>query len=133
MQELSWAEWDLKSAYRGVDHKYMESLDWLVDMYQEKLVRLNTYLAEEREKYTELKKISPTVKDSDIDQIPEVLFLITKIARIEDKLITCQKEIQGRDLGQFVRKELHHTDYYIDLDGGNDGDDGCAGRGNLSP
>ena len=127
MQELSWAEWDLKSRYRGVDCKVPELLPPVIEMYENKIPRLQFILEQEREKYAELLKISSATMD-DVNKVPEVAILISKIARLQDKLITCQKELQGRDLGTLPRlaKDLHHTLYYIDLDEGNDGSAGTA-------
>lgn len=55
----------------------------------------------------------------------EKVFLEEKIARLADKYKGVKDEIAGRKENKFTRKPIG-TSYYIDLDNGNDGNDGLS-------
>ena len=68
-----------------------------------------------------------SAKMEEIDEVNRILhlnkdksLLTAKIARIEDNRSCCSKELDLRD-AKLVNRVFHHTIYYIDLDGGNDG------------
>ena len=119
----SWPEWDIKSQYRGVDKKYLEPVEKLLFQYPAKIEKLQNQLADLELQYEVfLKSGKLTLKD--LDDVEYYLWIKEKIDRLTDKYWTCKKEKEGRDLGHFKRTELHQTEYFIDLNAGNDGDDG---------
>lgn len=122
---LDWAGWNSKSAYRGVDKKYLDLLEPLLFDYPAKIDRLYKRLLELEEQYEVFIK-NGKLKQKDLEDVDEYIFLKIKIDRLADKYLTVQKEKEGRDLGIFKRTELHHTDYFIDLDAGNDANTGLS-------
>jgi len=125
VQDLTWEAWDLKSVYRGVNRLYIEKVERALDCYGNKIPRLEDQLKEARLKYADIQKIA-RIDQAIIDEIPEIASIITRLNRLKDKQITCQKEIEGRNLGIFKRTELHSTEYFLDLGAGNDGDTGLS-------
>ena len=113
MPQLSWAEWDAKAKYRCLHYKFKEQLDWLKDFYPEKIDRLQRRLDDILAGYV------PALKE-------DILLLQEKMTRLTDKFETVLKEIEGRRLGHFKNRPEHGTTYYIDLDAGNDGNDGLG-------
>lgn len=112
INDLNWAEWDVKTKYRGLHIKFPEQLDWLKNFYPEKIIRLLQMIEE-------LKEWGKQENHDDIK------FLREKVKRLEDKEKATIKEIEGRKLGHFKR-DPHGTLYYIDLDAGNDGNTGLT-------
>lgn len=110
INELNWAECDVRSKHRGLHIKYPEQLDWLKDFYPDKILRLLHFIEE-------LKEWGKQENHNDIK------FLRDKVKRLKDKERTTLKEIEGRKLGHFKRKP-HGTIYYLDLGAGNDGNTG---------
>ena len=124
----SWTEWDIKSQYRGIDHKYMEPIEGLIDQYPNKIARLQEMLVDLELQY-EVFLNSGKLKKKDLDDVDLYLAIQEKIERLTDKYWTCKKEKEGRDLGHFNRTELHETIYFIDLDNGNDANTGLNATG----
>jgi hypothetical protein len=103
----------MRSKHRGLHIKFKEQLDWLKDFYPEKISRLKTYLDDMIAGHV------PSIEE-------EILFIQKKIKRLSGKYETTLNEIKGRKLGHFKKRPEHGTLYYIDLDGGNDGNDGLS-------
>ncbi len=96
--KFSAATWETKTNTRDIDHLTDEALVELVKSYPEKI--------------NELSKMVNTSKEVDLISLNE------KITRLKDKYILVTKEIAVRAAG--VKREIHHTNYYIDLTNGND-------------
>jgi len=100
-------DWDKKAIYRGLHLKHNHQLEWVTDMYVNKINRINKVLEEE---------------DLDTD----VYNLLTdKIDRLKDKFITAVKEQYMRTNGIVSRNPVGTT-YYIDLDNGDDSANGTS-------
>ena len=130
MQDLNWEFWDAKSRYRSIHNVVPEKINMALECYGSKIPHLERTLIEERGKFTELLRIV-RAEEATLDGLEEIANLTRKINRLKDKRITCEKELEGRDLGTIVRdfKDFHFTVYYIDLDAGNDGNTGLDAAG----
>lgn len=87
---------------------------------------------EERKEIREqLERLSSKIERyKEVSQVPEEIDSYTvEIARLVDKFISVAMELQFRQKG-LVDREIHGTWYYIDLDNGNDGNDGLSVAGN---
>lgn len=119
---LAWTEQNDVSFWRGLHHKYDYQLLAVIEQYKDKYQRLV-------ERYKEyLDDIQGKITNFDISQADlkdELLSLKDKVIRLADKYWAVKWEIEGRRLDIFKRKPVG-TVYYIDLDGGNDGNDGLS-------
>jgi hypothetical protein len=66
-----------------------------------------------------------TQAEVDDDKLDARTNLLTKISRLIDKCACCLKEQELRK-DELVIRTPHHTDYYIDYDNGNDGNNGLG-------
>lgn len=108
-EKLSNKEWESKTEDRDIDHLPYERLVELVEYYPQKIQR-------ESEVFMQL---SPEEQALSLATTNET------IERLKDKFILVCKEKELRDKAS-VKREIHHTIYYIDLDGGNDASDGLT-------
>jgi len=110
--KLTAIQWDEKIFHRSAQVKFPQQLKYLIDeMYPAKIARL-----------------SERLKESRLDE-EELEFLNAKILRLTDKYATCKKMLALREAKAVpITKEwaMHGTIYYIDLDGGDNGNDGLG-------
>ena len=97
-KNMKFTDWDKKIKYRGVDYKQPEQLDVARAFYE--------------------KKIPELIAKNDSK-------LATQITRLKDKYACVVMEQAYRE-ANMVSRELHNTVYYIDLDGGNNGNTGLS-------
>ena len=119
---LSWAGQNDVSFERGLHHKFDQQLLDGVELYESKYQRLvegyKGYLDEIHGKIKNFNISKSELKD-------DLLSMKGKVIRMADKYWALKWEIEGRRLDIFKRKPVG-TIYYIDLDGGNDGNDGLS-------
>lgn len=119
---LSWTAQNDVSYIRGLHHKYDQQLFDVIEQYKEKYQRLV-------ERYKEyLDDIQGKITNFSISQADlkgELLALKDKVIRMADKYWAVRWEIEGRKLDIFKRTPVG-TLYYIDLDAGNDANDGLG-------
>jgi len=117
-KNLSDSEVDVKCREKGIHVKFDKQLDWLIDYYPKAIE-----------------------KELDMVENPElpgdVVYSYATIGRMREKLAAALKEKEYREKGIFVdvkkkitgenifSREIRGSIYYIDLDGGNDGDTGA--------
>lgn len=121
-RESTWTAQNDRSIYRGVHIKYDQQLIDLENVYRRKLLALEDYYKERAE---EVKNLIQNFDYALVDFKGEIQQLREKVLRIADKWWTVKWEIEGRSRGFFNRTPVG-TLYYIDLDAGNDGDDGLS-------
>lgn len=102
---LSFKEWDAKIKYRGIDFKYDYQLEEAAACYERKIPLSEEMLLE---------------KAADSEQS-----LIEKVDRLKEKYACVLKEQEFRKEGK-VKREMHGTVYYIDLNAGNDANNGLS-------
>lgn len=119
---LTWMAQNDVSFERGLHHKYDHQLIAIIDQYKLKYVKLV-------ERYKEhLDGIQGMITNFDISQADlkdDLLGLKDKVIRMADKYWAVKWEIEGRRLDIFQRTPVGTT-YYIDLDNGNDSNDGLS-------
>lgn len=109
-------ELDNKIKYRGIDHKRPAKVNQLVAFYEKRIPEIKEQLLE-----IAIAKQAPELFPH--IHISHEGILIEKRDRLLDKLACCLKEQDLRKDNK-VSRVYHDTDYYIDLDGGNDGNTG---------
>lgn len=117
---LEWTAQNDISYYRGLHHKYDYQLKNLIDLYESKyprIIELYKNLLDDIEKNITNFSISVSELKGEFERMKN------KVLRIADKYWAVRWEIKGRELEIFKRKPVGTT-YYIDLDGGNDGNTG---------
>lgn len=126
----NWSQWNDETYILGLHHKFDFQLEALQVMYTQKLRRI----------YKAYKEIFEYIKYgvSDIflqatseDDILDLKPVKDKVKRIARKLRGVNAEIEGRSRGFFgpgltYDRKYIGTTYYIDLDAGNDGNNGLA-------
>jgi len=119
---LTWSEMNDITYNRGLHHKYDHQLVAIIDQYKTKYVQLV-------ERYKEhLDQIQGMITNFDISQAElkdHLAGLKDKVLRMADKYWACKWELEGRRLDIFKRTPVG-TFYYIDLDNGNDSNDGLT-------
>lgn len=116
--KLTPGDWQGKIAFRGVDTKYDHRLEEAILCYERKIPLLQKQLLEVA--------VAKAVPELYTDYpVGDEQTTINKIARLKDKLACCVKEKHLRR-DKLVVRIPHDTNYYIDLNGGDDGADGLG-------
>lgn len=128
-------EWDAKSLERGIDHKFDYQLNAATKFYVEELNRpWKAFTSQPEQPLVNAETLGKLSRGEPLD-IPtyeqiisqwreEVKHEFDHRQRCRDKLVACVKELELRNAG--VQRVLHGTEYFIDLDGGNDASDGLS-------
>lgn len=112
----NWRERDDQLHFRSLYVKHDYQLAALVPMYERKIKRVIEHYDQMRRGFLQVPK----------DELEEALGMVeAKIRRLSLKLRDTNLEIQGRELDNLKRNPIG-TEYFIDLDGGNNGNDGLT-------
>jgi len=120
----TWSQWNDECHRLSVHVKYDQQLIDLEVMYQNKLKRLYQAYQDYYDQFRYGVSESFILGTSE-DAIADLKVLKQKFIRIARKWNVVKAEIRGREKGFFNRDPVGTT-YYIDLDGGNDGNDGLS-------
>lgn len=104
---------DARIKYRTIGHIYPEDLRAIIEVYPEKINETRRRLVEFAEAKS-MPELYPEMSEQDETT------LLEKLERLKDKYACALKEWEFR-VQKKVKREYHHTLYYIDLNGGNDG------------
>lgn len=122
---FDWAEWNDETYKYGLHHKFYAQLEDLQVQFQAKLKKLYDNLYQPT--YETLQQLVSVgwVVATDENTIIGLKDVKEKAVRISKKWRAVNAEIAGRDAGEFgpgltFDREYHGTDYYIDLDNGQD-------------
>lgn len=119
---LSWTAQNDVSFERGLHHKYDQQLLDVIELYKNKYQKIIEFYKEY------LEDIQGKITNFDIskaDLKSDLLSMKDKVMRIADKYWAVKWELEGRKLNIFKRNPVG-TIYYIDLDNGNDSNDGLS-------
>ena len=118
----TWSAQNDVSYWRGLHHKYDQQLLNAVVQYKDKGKRL---IEEYKRRLDEMDELIARAGISIVDFKSDMRALVAKVLRLADKYWAVRYEIEGRQKGFFVRKPVGTT-YYIDLNTGNDANDGLS-------
>ena len=118
----TWSSQNDISYWRGLHHKYDQQLVDVVTQYEEKIQEL---VERYKQNLTEMDDLIKGTGLSIVDFKEDMRSLVAKALRLAEKYWAVRYEIEGRQKGFFVRKPVG-TIYYIDLNAGNDANDGLS-------
>jgi len=120
----NWTQWNNECHRLSVHVKHDYQLADLEVLYRRKLDKLYDMYEAQRD-ILRFGVSDSFIQTTSEDAINDLKALKNKANRIALKWNTVKAEIRGRRVGQFVRNPIGTT-YYIDLDSGNDGNDGLG-------
>ena len=118
----TWSSQNDISYWRGLHHKYDQQLLDAQTQYKDKIQEL---IRRYKQNLDDMQDLISGAGISIVDFKEDMKSLVAKVLRLAEKYWAVRYEIEGRQKGFFVRKPVG-TVYYIDLDNGNDTNDGLS-------